>query len=335
MKSIAGLAAALATAAALAIAAPGADAQEFKIILANAASPPHPFVQAGQMWKDEVERRSGGRVAVQYLHSRQLGEDRQVIEGTMAGTIDATVCSTISFTVMVGKTSFEALQLPFLISSYDTLAKVLTSDAAQALLDGLDTVGLKGLSLFEGGQRHYLSKKGPVRTIKDFTGLKTRVMNMPMHLAIWQAAGTSPIGMNYGEIYTLLETGVIDAVEINLSSLESEKFYEPAKHITFTGHYFWTGALIYNKEKFDNLPPDIQQIIIEAGRDIIVPQVMATKAAEARIAEMLKGEGVQFYDFEEKDRMRELMEPIIQERMASDPFIASFVETVRKIEAAN
>lgn len=335
MKSIAGLAAALATAAALTIAAPGSDAQEFKIILANAASPPHPFVQAGQMWKDEVERRSGGRVEVQYLHSRQLGEDRQVIEGTMAGTIDATVCSTISFTVMVGKTSFEALQLPFLISSYDALAKVLTSDAAQALLDDLDTVGLKGLSLFEGGQRHYLSKKGPVRTIKDFTGLKTRVMNMPMHLAIWQAAGTSPIGMNYGEIYTSLETGVIDAVEINLSSLESEKFYEPAKHFTFTGHYFWTGALIYNKEKFDNLPPDIQQIMIEAGRDIIVPQVMATKEAEARIAEMLKGEGVQFYQFEEKEKMRELMEPIIQERMASDPFIASFVETVRKIEGAN
>lgn len=285
------------------------------------------------MWKELVEERSDGRVAVQYLHSRQLGEERPLFEGVLSGTVDVMVGSSISLTVFANKPSFEALQMPFLISSYDTQAKVLSSDAAMGLLEELDDAGLKGLSLFEGGQRHYLSTKGPVRTMEDLAGKKTRVMNMPMHLAIWEQAGAAPVGMNYGEIYTSLETGVIDGVEINVSSLESERFYEAAKHFTYTGHYFWPGMLIGNKAKFESLPEDIQQIMVQAGRDIIIPQVMATKESEAAIAKKLaEEEGVQFYEFEDMDRMRELMEPLIQERINSDPSIAAFVETVREIE---
>jgi C4-dicarboxylate-binding protein DctP len=286
------------------------------------------------MWKDEVERRSNGRVKVQYLHSRALGEDRQIIEGVMSGTIDATVCSTISMTVQAGKPVFEALQLPFLISSYETLAKVLTSDAAKAMLDDLQTAGIKGISLFEGGQRHFLSAKGPVRTLNDLKGQKTRVMNMPMHLAVWRAAGAAPVGMNYGEIYTSLQTRIIDAVEINVSSLESERFWEPAKHFSFTGHYFWTGMLIYNKAKFDRLPPDIQKIMVDAGQAIIVPQIEATKKAEAEQIEVLKKAGVQFYKFEEVDKLREALKPIIADRMAKDKAVANFVEAVMRIEGA-
>lgn len=330
------LSALLVSATVATFAAAPAWAQEFKILLGTAASPPHPFYEAGRMWKEEVEKRTNGRVAIQYLHSRQLGEERQLFEGVQSGTVDAMVGSSISLTVFAGKPSFEALQLPFLITSYDTQAKVLSSDAAYALLQDLDTSGIKGLSLFEGGQRHYLSTKGPVRTMAELAGMKTRVMNMPMHLAIWEAAGAAPVGMNYGEIYTSLETGIIDGVEINVSSLESERFHDAAKHFTYTGHYFWPGMLIANKAKFDTLPQDIQDIMLQAGRDIIVPQVMATKESEALIAKkMAEEEGVLFYEFDEKEKMRELMAPLIEERIKSDPGIAAFVETVRAIEAGN
>jgi tripartite ATP-independent transporter DctP family solute receptor len=315
--------------------ASAADAQPIKIRLANAASPPHPFYKAGEMFKEGVEKGTGGKVEVQYLHSRQLGEDRQIVEGVMAGTIDATVCSTITMTVLGKKTSFEALQLPFLVSSYDNFAKVLTSPAAQALLEDLSTVGVKGLTFFEGGLRHFLSARGPVTKVDDFKGLKVRVIGVPLHLAIWQAAGTAPVAMNYGEIYTSLQTRVIDAVEINVSSVESEKFWEPAKHFTYTGHYFWPGAIIYNKAKFEALPADVQRVMIDVGRELTMPQVMATKNAEAEQVDMLKKKGVQFHQFTELPRMRELMKPLIEQRMARDKNVAAFVETVRKIETGN
>lgn len=327
------VAAALATATLLALGT-GAHAQQtITIRLANAACDPHPFYKAGEAWKEEVEKRSKGRVKVQYLGCRALGEDRQIVEGTMAGTIDATVCATISLTVLAKVPAFEALQLPFLISSYDTLAKVLSSPAAAQLMDDLAPAGLKGITLFEGGQRNYLSSKGPVLTVEDFKGLKTRVMNMPLYLAIWNAAGASPVGMNYGEIYTSLQTHVIDAVEINVSSVESEHFWEVAKDFTYTGHYFFPGAIVYNKKKFDALPPDIQKIMVEAGHDIIVPQVMQTKADEQVVAKKLEARGVKFYHFKELDKMRKIEEPVIQDRMAKYPSIKAFVETVRKIDA--
>jgi C4-dicarboxylate-binding protein DctP len=237
--------------------------------------------------------------------------------------------------VLAKKTAFEALQMPFLISSYDSLAKVLSSDAAMKLMDELSSASLKGISLFEGGQRNFLSAKGPVRTVEDLKGVKTRVMNMPLFLSIWRAAGAAPVGMDYGEVYTSLQTKVIDAVEINVSSLESERFWEPAKHFTYTGHYFFTGAIVYSKTKFDALPADIQKIMVDAGRAIIVPQVMQTKAEEQVVADKLKSMGVNFYQFGEIAKMRELMKPVIDDKMTKDPAIKAFVEAVRKIEAGS
>ena len=112
----------------------GSSAAEFALILPLLTMLLFGFYEAGRMWKEEVEKRSKGRVGIRYLHSRQLGEERPLFEGVLSGTIDAMVGSSISLTVFAGKPSFEALQLPFLISSYDNLAKILSSDAAMAWL---------------------------------------------------------------------------------------------------------------------------------------------------------------------------------------------------------
>lgn len=317
---------------ALALASPLASAQTIRIRLANAANPPHPHVKAGEMWKALVEKKTGGKVEVQFFHSRQLGDDRQNLESTVAGTIDASLASTILIPLVVKKQSFDALQLPFLISSYDNLAKVFLSPAAQALLDDLDSAGLKGLSFAEGGLRHYLSARGQVAKLPDLKGLKTRIVPVPLHKAIWDATGASPIGMAYGEVYTSLQTKVIDAVEINVSSVVSENLWEPAKHFTMTGHYFWPAVLIYNKAKFDKLPADIQKAMIEAGREIIMPQVMGAKADEAQQVEQLKKRGVRFYEFADLPQMRGQMKPILDQWAAKDKNIAAFIAEVNKIE---
>lgn len=307
-------------------------AQTIKIRLANAANPPHPHQKAGEMWKALVEKKTGGKVEVQYFHSRQLGDDRQNLESAVAGTIDAAMSSSILFPLVVKKQSFDALQLPFLISSYDNLAKVFLSPQAQALLDDLDSAGLKGLSYAEGGLRHFLSAKGQVAKLSDLKGLKTRIVPVPLHKAIWDATGAAPVGIAYGEVYTSLQTKVIDAVEINVSSVVSENLWEPAKHFTMTGHYFWPAVMIYNKAKFDKLPPDVQKAMIEAGREIIEPQVMLAKNDDAAQVEQLKKRGVRFYEFGDLAQMRAQMKPIVEQWAAKDKNIAAFIQAVNKIE---
>lgn len=324
---------ALAMAFAGTLANTAANAQQIKIRLAGAAAPSHPFSKGAEMWKQAVEKKTGGKVEVLLFLNRQLGDDRQVLEAAVAGTVDAALPSSVLFPLVVKKTSFDALQLPFMISSYDNLAKVFVSPGAQALLDDLSSAGLQGLALFEGGQRHFLSAKGPVQKIADFKGLKTRIVPVPLHKAIWDATGASPVGIAYGEVYTSLQTKVIDAVEINVSSVEGENMWEPAKHFSLTGHYFWPAVLVFNKAKFDKLPPDVQKALSEAGREVTVPQVMLAKKDEADQAEALKKKGVQFYQFAEMKQMRALMKPIVDQWSAKDKTIAAFVNDVNRIEA--
>jgi tripartite ATP-independent transporter DctP family solute receptor len=321
------------SAASLLAHAAAAPAQQTRIRVAHATATSHPFHIYAEMFKQAAEKKSGGKLQIQLFPARQLCDDRQCLEGTVAGTIDASLVSTVIYPLVVKKPAFDALQLPFLISSYENFAKLATSPAVQSMLDDLSTVGLKGLAVGEGGQRHFLSSKGPVQKIADFKGLKTRIVPVPLHKAMWEATGAAPVGIAYGEVYTSLQTKVIDAVEINVSSVEGENMWEPAKHFTYTGHYFWPFAFAMNKAKFDALPADLQKVMSEAAREIVGPQVMAAKADEEKQSASLRKKGVQFYKFSEMPQMRERMKPIIDQWIAKDRLIADFVQTANRIEA--
>jgi tripartite ATP-independent transporter DctP family solute receptor len=317
--------------AALCVAA-GAPAQT-RVRLAHATAESHPFHRHAVMFKEALEKKTGGKVQVQIFSNRQLGDDRQILEATVAGTLDASLASSVLYPLVVKKPGFDALQLPFLISSYDNLAKLLTSPEAQALLDDLSSAGLKGLSIGEGGMRHFLSAKGPVTKAADFKGLKTRIVPVPLHKAIWEAAGVSPVGIAYGEVYTSLQTHVIDAVEINASSVNGENLWEPAKHLTLTGHYFWPGVISYNKARFERLPAEVQKALVDAGREVVAPQVMFAKNDEASATEALRKKGVNVYKFADLAQMRAQTRPILEQWSAKDKSIAALVGVANKLEA--
>jgi tripartite ATP-independent transporter DctP family solute receptor len=321
----------VAVVAALLAAAP-VQAETITVKLAHAASSSHPFNKLCEMFRDDVAKRTGGKVEVQIFGDRELGDDRQVLEATVAGTIDASLASSVLFSLVVKKPAFDALQLPFLISSYENLGKLLISPPAQAMLASLDSVGLKGLSFGEAGERHFLSSKGPVRKLEDFQGLKTRIVPVPLHKAIWEAVGAKPVGVAYGEVYASMQTKVIDAVEFNIASVETEKLWETAKYLSLTGHYFWPGVITYNKAKFDALPMDVQEAMIQAGHDITVGHVAFVEKAEGESAERLKQKGVQIVKFEELAQMRARMKPIIKKWSAKDPLIAQFVAEANRLE---
>lgn len=308
------------------------SAAEITIKLAHGASDKHPFNKLATLYKEAVEKKTSGKVEVQLFPNRQLGDDIDVLKAARAGTVDSAIASSVLFAWIVKAQSMDALQLPFLVTSYDNMAKMFESESARKMLASLETVGLQGISIGEGGLRHFLSSKGPVKTLEDFKGLKTRIVPAALHKAMWEAVGSNPTPVKYGEVYTALKTNLIDAVEINISSVETENLWESAKHLTKTGHYFWPGVLIHNKAKFDKLPKDVQAAMMEAGREIIEPQVAYTRDEEAETAERLKAKGVHIYKFEDLPAMRKAMDPIVKKWMASDPIIPEFVAAAEKLE---
>jgi C4-dicarboxylate-binding protein DctP len=318
-------------AAAAGIAAPHiARAQApLRLRLSHAAAEVHPGHIAAVKFKEALEKLVPGRVSVQIFPNRQLGDDKANLEAAVAGTVDICGSSGILYPLVTGRPGLNAPQLPFLIKDYDHFTRLATGPAGQALLDDLSGGGLIGLQLTDIGQRNFLSVAKPVKKVADFAGLKTRIVPVPLHKAIWEAVGTAPIGLPYGEVYGALQTKVIDAVEINVSSMLGENLWEVGKFMTLTGHYPWHNVIAMNKAKFDALPADIQAAVRQAGRDSVAPTLAYTKNQDLTAREDLKKKGVQFFDIEDLGEMKKKMAPLIDQFARQSPLIDAFVKAAQ------
>jgi tripartite ATP-independent transporter DctP family solute receptor len=293
--------------------------------LAHAANEVHPGHIATVRFKEALEKLLPGRVNIQIFSNRQLGDDKQSLEAAIAGTVELAGASGVLYPLVTGRPALAAYQLPFLIRDYEHFTKLATSEIGQKMLDDLAPAGLVGLQTTDIGQRNFLSVGKPVKTIADFAGLKTRIVPVPLHKQIWEAVGTAPIGLPYGEVYSALQTKVIDAVEINVSSVVGENLWEVGKHMTLTGHYPWHNVIVANKAFFDGLPPDVQAAMRQAGKDSIVPTLNYTKTQDFAARDDLKKKGVQFSPLEDLPAMKAKVEPIIGEWSKKSPLIAEFV----------
>lgn len=317
--------------AAMVLLAPAsAFAQDYTLKFGHAATSSHLFQDGLVMFADKVAEKTGGKVKIEVFGDRQLGDDKQLLEGVQLGTIDGALVSVPTIPLTLNAPAFDALQLPFLVPSYDRMAEVLASDVGQQMLDSLGSTGIKGLGYIEAGQRHFLSRTRAVQSVADFAGLKTRIVPTPLHKAIWEAVGTNPIGMAFGEVFSALETGTIDAVEINLSSAFAESYYEAAKNLTLTGHYFWPGVLMMGSPTFDGLPDDIKTAIVEAGHEVIAEHYALARDQEAEIAKKLEAKGVTISRLSDLDEMQARMEPVFAAWLTKDPLIQTFVDAVRQ-----
>lgn len=311
-----------------AIAVPSAQAQVVTIKLGHVTQTTHPFHMGAEMFRDAVSAKTAGQVKIDIYPARQLGDDRQLLEGVRLGTVDAAVISSSTFSLFTP--IMDGLQLPWLIASYDRLAEAFVSPPAQEMLGRLDGLGMKGLGYFEGGQRHMLNSRRPGDTLADWQGLKVRVVPNPLHIAIFKAVGASPTPMPYGEVYTALETGVLDGSEINVSSVYAEKFYEKASNLSLSGHFFFPGVVVINKARFAKLSADQQKALVSAALEAIKPQVKATENQEKDYLAKLKPLGLKVTPFKDRESAVKRVKAISDEYEAKDPLIKKFADQVRK-----
>jgi C4-dicarboxylate-binding protein DctP len=291
-----------------------------KMRLSHAANPIHPGHIAAVEFKKELEKRLPGRATVQIFPNRQLGTDKQNLEGAIAGSFELNNSSGILFPLVTGRPGLDAFQLPFLLKDYDHFSKLAVTDASQKILDDLLPAGLVGLQVADIGQRHFLSVRKPVTKIADFKGLNK---------AIWNAVGVSPVGLAYGEVYGALQTKVIDAVEINVSSMLGENLWEVGKHFTLTGHYPWHSVTAMNKAFFDKQEKGVQRAIREAGRASTAATLAYTKKQDLEGRAQVMKKGVKIYNLAELDQMKKRVEPLVAKWSKRSPLIADFVKAAQ------
>jgi len=255
---------ALAVSAALTTAA---FAQEIVLKSSDTHPDGYPTVDAVKYMGELLKERSNGRIAVEVYHSAQLGEEKDTIEQTRAGVIDLNRVSMGPFIGLVPET--RVVSLPYIFRSVDHMHKVMDGDVGADILAGFEAHGLIGLAYYDGGARSFYNSEKPITSVEDLKGMKFRVMQSDIFVDMVKALGADAVPMPYGEVYSAIQTGVIDGAENNPPSYDTSGHYEVAGYYTFDQHLIVPEILVMSKMTWDKLSADEQAAVKMAAKNSV------------------------------------------------------------------
>lgn len=310
-----------------------ANEPTYNFTYAHAGATTHTTHMAAQKFADLVEEKSNGRIKITIYPNRQLGDEREIMENVMNGTIDMATNSTPILTTVAP--ALEALQLPFLLNSYDIEQQAFQSEAMKKLLDSVgQSMGVKILGPHDLGMRHIANNVREVTNPEDLAGLKLRTVQSPIMTDIFQTLGASPTPMAYGEVYTALQTGTIDGEEINLTSIVSEKHLEVLKYVTLTNQFPFPAVVLINQKVYEQLTDADKQILEEAAKEMQDYMFAEIKKIDEEALAQIKAANIQVTELtdEQLQAFVSKTEPLYEQYMSRDPLIAEFVTAVREMK---
>ena len=254
-------------------------APEYKIKVAYISSESHPTAQAMTGFAKDVDSASKGRIKVELYPNGQLGSDRELCEGVQMGTIQMVVSSTSALAGFDKR--IQVLDLPYLFTTRKAAFDAVDGELGKKLNSYLEKKGFLVLGYQENGFRHVTNSKRPIKTPADLKGLKIRTMENPMHIAFFKELGANPTPMSWGELYTALQQGTVDAQENPYAMIDDGKFYEVQKYVSETGHLFSYEIIIANKKFMEKLPADLRKIVDDAAHRAVMAQRARMEKEEA------------------------------------------------------
>ncbi|WP_296494479.1 DctP family TRAP transporter solute-binding subunit [Rhodoferax sp.] len=241
-------------------------------------------------FQKEVAKRTGGEVKVQVFPSGQLGNDAQMIDGARSGIIDIFMVGLNNMSGLMPES--EAFELPFMFPTRQAAYKVLDGKVGQDVLAGMKTFGLKGLGYPENGYRNMTNSRGPIRKPSDVKGLQMRVNNSKSLNNMFATLGASPQQIPVAELYTALETKVVDSQDHPIGITLSFKFYEVQKYLSLTQHAYSPLLVSMNLKKFDALTDKQRQIILEVSKEAVDMQRKLSISKENEMIAQLEAQGM-------------------------------------------
>jgi len=238
-----------------------------------------------------IKEGTKGEVIVKVYAGGQLGKgERELLEGLQLGTIQLAVTATgpvSNFSPNMG-----VVDLPFLFKGPGHADKVLDGPVGRELLDELESLGIKGLAFFENGFRNFTNSRRCLAKPEDFKDLKFRTMENPVHLASVRQLGAQAVPMSWGEVYTSLQTKVIDGQENPIAIIHAFKLSEVQKYLSLTGHFYSPAPLTMSLKKFKELKPAWQKLFMEAALKAAAFERKLIRDNEARQLKDLKSQGM-------------------------------------------
>ncbi|MBB3233830.1 tripartite ATP-independent transporter DctP family solute receptor [Phyllobacterium endophyticum] len=274
----------------------------------------YPTVEAVKYMGELIKERTGGRYAVEVYPSAQLGEEKDTIEQTQAGVLDFNRVSMGPFNGIVPETRVPSL--PYIFRSADHMRHTMDGPIGGELLKAFEAHNLVGLAFYDSGARSFYNSKKPITSLADMKGMKFRVIQSDVFVDMVNQLGANATPMGYGEVYSALETGVIDGAENNWPSFESAKHYEVAKYITLDQHQMVPEVLVMSKTSWDKLSSEDQAIVKQAAKDSVSKMRELWDAREKKSRAIVEAAGVKVSEID-KQPLIDAMKPVYDKYLST------------------
>jgi tripartite ATP-independent transporter DctP family solute receptor len=297
-------------AAIIAAAAAFAAQAQTELKLGHVGEPGSLIGAAADEFAKRANDRLGGKYKVVTYGSSQLGGDKELLQKLKLGTVDFAEPST----VMSSESDiFGVFERPYLVKSRDHMKKIEKAVFWSKMEPAVEKKGLKILAVWENGFRHITNNKRPIVTPADLQGIKLRVPEGKWRVKMFQAYGANPSPMKFSEVFTALQTGVMDGEENPFAQIYSAKFYEVQKYLSLTGHVYTPSYLAVGLKKWNALPPDVRRTLESTAKE--VQSWVYEKAAkdDQVLLEKMKATGTLQVNEANKDAFIAASKPVYQE----------------------
>jgi tripartite ATP-independent transporter DctP family solute receptor len=299
---------------------------EVVLKLAHSLDVTHPVHKAMAYMAEQVAEKSNRRMIVEVFPNEQLGTEKECIEGLQLGYLAVTKTSTAVMEGFVPK--MKIFGIPYLFRDSEHFWKVLNGPIGKELLLAGQSKGLRGLCFYDAGARSFYAKKS-INTPEDLEGLKVRVMKSIMSMQMVEAMGGSPTPIAWGELYTSLDQGVVDAAENNPPSFRTSRHYEVCNYYSLDEHTRLPDILIISTEVWNNLTPEQQQILQEAVDDSVEYQRKIWAEAEENDLKIVQEAGVEVI-YPDKEPFRESVKGMWEQYESTE--IGELIEKVQEVK---
>ena len=289
-----------------------AQAQAKMVLKASDVHPEgYPTVAAVEALGKKLSQATNDRLSVQMYASMQLGGEKEAIEQAQVGAI---ALARVSVGVMGPVVDdLNVLNLPFLFRDTKHAQTVLDGAIGQELLDKVTnhpTAGLVGLCWMDAGARNMYDTKKPIAAIADLKGMKVRVMGNPMFVEMMNALGGNGIAMGYDQVFTALQTGVVDGAENNPPSFVFDNHYQVAKFYTMTEHLIVPEMVVMSKVVWAKLTKDDQALLMKLGKEAQAEERVLWNAYQQKALDKMKEAGITIVPIADKKPFQDAVKPV-------------------------
>ncbi|WP_037986431.1 TRAP transporter substrate-binding protein [Thalassobacillus devorans] len=302
------------------------DGETYKFKLAHITPPSHMWHKGAEKFKEELDKRSDGRMQLEIYPSSQLGTEADMVEQIVGGSIDFGLITAAYMSSR--EEAFAAWFTPYAFENLKEANDARDSDVAKKILDTLDQQGLVGLDYLFAGQRVMLFKDKEVKNTADMEGMKLRVTPSPPMQDFYTSTGAGTVGLPLPEVYSAVQTGVIDGMDMDLDAAITNKYYEVVDHGAVTNHMVWPAIAMVNKSTFEGMSKADQQIIRESIKAAAEYTAMTRAEKEEEFKEELKSNGMNIYELD-SSVFEEQIQMFDKKYGKKDPLIQEFIDTFR------